>query len=103
MKKKTLIIVFMSVILTVAAVMAYMVLSSRNLSPAGSASYSYNGLDLKVDYYRPSKRGRVIFGEASTGALQPNGKYWRLGANDATEITFGKDITFSGKPVKAGS
>ena len=51
---------------------------------------------------RPSKRGRVIFGDAKDGALQPNGQYWRLGANDATEISFNKDVLFGGKPVKAG-
>jgi hypothetical protein len=28
---------------------------------------------------------------------------WRAGANEATEITFKKDGTFAGKPVKAGT
>lgn len=27
------------------------------------------------------------------GALQPNGSYWRLGANEATEITINQDFT----------
>ncbi len=33
----------------------------------------------------------------------PYGKVWRLGANEATEITFAKDGSFGGKPVKAGT
>jgi hypothetical protein len=72
-------------------------------SPTTSASFSDKGLDIKVSYSQPSKRGRLIFGEESEGALQPYGKYWRLGANAATEITFSKDITFAGQPINAGS
>ena len=34
--------------------------------------------------------------------MVPFGKYWRLGANDATEITIGKKVSFAGKPVEAG-
>lgn len=72
-------------------------------SPTTSTSFSSNGLDIKVNYSQPSKRGRLIFGEEKDGALQPYGKYWRLGANASTEITFSRNITFAGKPVNAGS
>jgi hypothetical protein len=72
-------------------------------SPTTSTSFSSNGLDIKVNYSQPSKRGRLIFGDEKDGALQPYGKYWRLGANAATEITFSKNITFAGKSVNAGS
>lgn len=72
-------------------------------SPTTSTSFSSNGLDIKVNYSQPSKRGRIIFGDEKDGALQPYGKYWRLGANASTEITFSKNITFAGKPVNAGS
>jgi hypothetical protein len=58
---------------------------------------------MKVVYCRPSKKGRVIFGDAKDGALQPYGKYWRLGANEATEITFSKNVNFAGQPVNAGT
>ena len=56
------------------------------------------GKNVKVAYGQPSKRDRVIFGE-----LVPYGKVLRLGANEATEITFEKDGSFGGKPVKAGT
>jgi hypothetical protein len=68
-----------------------------------TASFNNNGLVINVSYSQPSKRGRLIFGEESEGALQPYGKYWRLGANAATEITFNRDVTFAGQPVKSGS
>jgi hypothetical protein len=54
--------------------------------------------DIKVTYGRPYKKGRVIF-----GGLQKYGEVWRCGADEATEITFAKDVSFAGKPVKAGS
>jgi len=72
-------------------------------SAPATASFNENGLDIKVSYSQPSKRGRLIFGEEKAGALQPYGQYWRLGANAATEITFSKDITFAGQQVNAGS
>lgn len=72
-------------------------------SPPTSVAFDEGGLQINVSYSQPSKRGRLIFGEESAGALQPYGKYWRLGANAATEITFNKDITFAGQPVNAGS
>ncbi len=91
------------VILALAGFATYTFLTTRNLSPKLTTDYSANGLDIKVTYGRPSKRGRLIFGEEKDKALQPNGKYWRMGANDATEITFSKNINFAGQPLNAGS
>lgn len=72
-------------------------------SPPTSAETSDKGLDIKVKYSQPSKKGRLIFGEEKDGALQPYGKYWRLGANQATEITLSKNVTFAGKSLSAGT
>lgn len=74
---------------------AFMECSSQ---PPKSPRVSAEGNDVTVSYGQPSKRGRVIFGE-----LVPYGKVWRTGANEATEITFGKDAVFGGKPVKKGT
>ena len=54
--------------------------------------------NLTVTYGRPYKKGRDIFGK-----LEPFGKVYRVGADEATTITFAKDATFGGKPVKAGT
>jgi tetratricopeptide (TPR) repeat protein len=43
-------------------------------------------------------KGRKIFGD-----LVPFGKVWRTGANSATTITFGDDVTIGGTLVKAGT
>lgn len=68
--------------------------SQNPSSPRITAESKY----VKVAYGQPSKRGRVIFGE-----LVPFGQVWRTGANQATEITFEKNGTFGGKPVKKGT
>jgi len=54
-------------------------------------------LVMRVIYSRPQLNGRKIFGE-----LQEFGKLWRLGANEATEIEFFKDVRIGGTKVKKG-
>ncbi|HET9744957.1 MAG TPA: DUF2911 domain-containing protein [Chitinophagaceae bacterium] len=54
-------------------------------------------LVARVLYSRPQKQGRKIFGE-----LVEFGKVWRLGANEATEIEFYKDVKIGGRKVPKG-
>ncbi len=51
-----------------------------------------------VTYGRPYKKDRVIF-----GGLEKFGRVWRLGADQATTITFAKDVKFGGKGISAGT
>lgn len=103
MKGRKIIIGIVAVVMLVGAVFLYLWYSTRSLSPAGTETLTSGGLTVSVTYGRPSVRGRVIFGSEQQGALQPYGKYWRLGANEATEITFNRDVLFNGSPVKAGT
>jgi hypothetical protein len=64
----------------------------------GSPHDTVSSKNIKVTYGRPYKKGREIFGK-----LEAYGKVYRLGADEATTITFAKDGTFGGKPVKAGT
>src|SRR5689334_8830913 len=54
-------------------------------------------LVARVIYSRPQKNGRTIFGD-----LVEYGKVWRLGANEATEIEFYKNVSIDGKKVEKG-
>jgi len=54
-------------------------------------------LVARVIYSRPQKNGRTVFGE-----LVEYGKVWRMGANEATEIDFYKDVKLGGKKIKKG-
>jgi hypothetical protein len=51
----------------------------------------------RVIYSRPLKAGRVVFGD-----MIEFGKIWRLGANEATEIEFFRDVKIDGKRVPKG-
>ncbi|HMC01926.1 MAG TPA: DUF2911 domain-containing protein [Flavobacteriaceae bacterium] len=70
-------------------------------SPMDAASFPTSNRitekTVKVIYSRPQLRGRTV------ESLTPYGKVWRTGANEATEITFYKDVTFGSTPVKAGT
>jgi hypothetical protein len=102
MKKKIFIGLGIFVLL-VAIAGFYLNYRNRTLSPSGDAKLAANGLTISVTYSRPSVRGRLVFGTEEEKALQPYGKYWRLGANEATEITFDKDVVFNDQNVKAGT
>lgn len=54
-------------------------------------------LVARVIYSRPQKSGRSVFGE-----LVEYGKVWRLGANEATEIEFFRDVKIGNKKVLKG-
>lgn len=100
--KKILIGALVLVVL-VAAAMFYLNNRNRTMSPPGLASLTNGDLQVSVAYSRPSVRGRLIFGSEAQGALQPYGKYWRLGANEPTTITINKDVKFNGESLKAGT
>ncbi|HEX3419906.1 MAG TPA: DUF2911 domain-containing protein [Candidatus Udaeobacter sp.] len=53
--------------------------------------------DVEVDYSRPNKNNREIF-----GGLVPFDKLWRTGANAVTKINFSKPVTLGGKQIPAG-
>jgi len=54
-------------------------------------------LVMRVIYSRPQLNGRKVF-----GGLQDYGEVWRLGANEATEIEFFKEVTINNKKIKKG-
>ena len=66
-------------------------------SPRDSVVTTIAGASLKLDYGRPSKRGREIF-----GGLVPWNRVWRTGANEATHLTTSKPLVFGSVTVPAG-
>jgi len=62
------------------------------------ALYNQDGFSVKVDYCRPYKKGRAIF-----GGLVPYGNVWRTGANEATVIELGQNVDVAGKALSAGT
>jgi Protein of unknown function (DUF2911) len=59
-----------------------------------------NGLAARLIYSRPQKNGRTVFG--SEKCIQQYGTYWRLGANEASEIEFFKPANINGQKIPKG-
>jgi hypothetical protein len=84
-------------------------LPALDKSPMDMAYYPVNYPVLKIQdkaaepllarvvYSRPHRNNRAVFGE-----LVEYNKVWRLGANEATEIEFFKDVRIGGKKVPKG-
>lgn len=74
--------------------------SGLDKSPMDMASFPNDYKDAnkiaRVIYSRPQLNGRAL------STLAPAGKVWRAGANEASEITFYKDVTLGKTKVKAG-
>ena len=62
----------------------------------GKAEATVKGKNLSISYGRPALKGRDLLGQAKPGMV------WRLGMNEATEITSGGDLVVAGKELKAG-
>lgn len=103
MKSKGMWIALAVLAVLLIGVFVYLNMRTRALSPPDEESLTTGGMTVTVKYSRPSVRGRVIFGTEDQEALQPYGEYWRLGANEGTEITFNRGVLFNGSPVKAGT
>lgn len=91
--KKILLVLTMAVSMQVAA----QGIKTPAPSPKQTVKQEFGLSTIEVEYSRPSKKGRAIFGD-----LVPFGALWRTGANAQTLVTFGEDVTFGGKAVKAG-
>ena len=70
---------------------------SKRKSPPAQISQEINGTTVTIDYSRPSKRGREIF-----GGLEDYGKVWRTGANETSWIEVSKDVKIEGETLSAG-
>lgn len=61
------------------------------------SSYKEANKQIRVTYSRPQLKNREL------SQLAPEGKVWRLGANEAAEVTLYKDMKLGSTTVKAGT
>lgn len=66
-------------------------------SPLGEVEQKIGLTEIEIEYSRPGKKNREIFGK-----LVPYGKIWRTGANASTKIEISDDIKINGKELKKG-
>jgi hypothetical protein len=60
-------------------------------APRQRVTATFDGRRIEVDYGRPQRRGRPIF-----GGLVPYGEVWRTGADEATQLRTEADLLFAG-------
>ena len=76
-------------ILFLASYLNYSQIKTPRVSPASAIEQMVGLTEIEVEYSRPSKRGREIFGN-----VVPFGKIWRTGADNCTTISFSTDVFF---------
>ncbi len=95
--KKFLLVLGIILVIILGILTYFRVVYTKSFSPEDQVKFENGDLKISIMYNRPSKKGRVIFGE-----LVPFGKVWRTGANEATIFQTDKDLTFGDKTLKAG-
>lgn len=90
------------IFITAAFVLAFMVNGSAQVvtpqaSPKAVIEQTVGLTDVKIEYSRPSSKGRSVYGE-----LVPFGRMWRTGANANTIVSFSNDVVIGGKKLPAG-
>lgn len=66
-------------------------------SPTQTIKQDFGLSSIELTYSRPGVKGRKIFGD-----VVPFGKVWRTGANSATTLTFGDEVTINDTKIPAG-
>tara|TARA_B100000767_G_scaffold275585_1_gene313499 strand:- start:7496 stop:8041 length:546 start_codon:yes stop_codon:yes gene_type:complete len=94
----------LSILVLIVLIASYMIYGVflNPKSPRDTVSFNKDELALEVDYSRPYKKDRLIFGSKEDGALVPYSAYWRLGANFATTFETNQEISFAGRPLQSG-
>ncbi len=66
-------------------------------SPGQQVSQEFATSKIELNYSRPGVKSRNVFGD-----VVPFDQVWRTGANSATTIYFGEEVTINGVKVAAG-
>ena len=75
----------------------YSQIKTPRVSPASAIEQMVGLTEIEVEYSRPSKRGRDIFGN-----VVPFGKIWRTGADNCTTISFSTDVVIDSQTIQSG-
>jgi len=93
MKKKSFLLLLSLIIVK----LSFAQLKSPNASPRSNISQIIGLVSVNLDYSRPSKKSREIF-----GGLVPYNKIWRTGANNPTTISFSDYVKINNQLISAG-
>lgn len=71
--------------------------AAGQMSPPDTVRATIGTANVQIDYSRPLRRGRPIFGN-----VVPYDQVWRTGANAATQLTTSADLIFGSTILPAG-
>lgn len=80
----------------------------RRVSQFASIIQRVGITDIKIDYHRPSVKGREVWGKLVPygynylGYGSSKAAPWRAGANECTTISFTEDVVIEGNKLQAG-
>jgi hypothetical protein len=89
------IIMAIAMVVTIASANAQ--LKTPAPSPTQTLKQDFGLSSIELSYSRPGMKNRKLYVD-----LAPTGKVWRTGANSATTLTFGDDVTIGGTKIPAG-
>lgn len=72
-------------------------LTTPQPSPTQTIKQNFGISSIELSYSRPGLKGRKLYID-----LAPTGQVWRTGANAATTLTFGDEVTIGGTKIPAG-
>ena len=67
-------------------------------SSRASVMQAVGGAEIAIAYGRPAVKGRKVWDD-----LVPDGRVWRAGANEATTLTFNREVRIDGHTLAAGT
>lgn len=88
---------FLAALVLGSVLMAEAQLKTPAPSPLQTVKQDFALSTVELSYSRPSLRGRKFYVD-----LAPAGKVWRTGANGATTLTFGEEVTIGGVKIAPG-
>lgn len=90
--KTSIVLIAISIVTSIAQI------NTPALSSAATVTQKIGIVESKIEYSRPSARGRKVFGEV----VKLN-QMWRTGANETTKITFSDTVIIAGKKIAGGT
>lgn len=84
--------------LALSSAMSFSQIQRPMASPEAEIEQTVGLTEIEIEYFRPSKNNREIFGN-----VVPYNELWRTGANENTKFTTGDDIVFGKDTLKAGT
>lgn len=95
---KKLIVIVGIIIAIIGGLFIGMRIYTKSFSPVDTSAYTNESVDITVQYSRPFKKNRVIF-----GGLVPYNEVWRTGANEPTVFTTKTDLAIGESVLTKGT